>query len=396
MAMTKRERMLATGVGAIGVLLGGQYGVNYVQSGFETQEKSIKSTRNEIEKLEDSIFEGQLANRTLEKLREKSLPSDENVLRKEYTNWLTALGRQTGVEGLSVNKFGRTITTDAYTEYDFNIAGKCRTDEVVDFLAAFYDKDYLHSIASLSMTPIPREQDMFMMDAKIRAIALNDAPKDVMPSDEPSGRLKKSADKYREVILARNPFSPPNNPPKIETDSKLEIVAGERWSESLKASDEEGHDVEFELVGEAPEGLELRGGRLNFKPEVPGEYELLVRAIDSGFPSMTSEKKVRLVVTEPPKEEPKEEPPEFDEATQTEITAVVRGNRGPQVGLHAKTKSETMWLSVGDEIDIGTIKAKIIDINPAESFAELESDGKRWTIGMNESLTTAFARSEVD
>lgn len=395
MAMTKREKLLASGIAGIGCLLGGQYAINSVSSGFEELQTQIDRTQDKIDDHEDVIFKGQLDGKQLAELKGKSLPADPEEALSTYVSWLTQVGRSVGIEGLSVVKKGNAISTDAYTQYDFALQGKCKTDQVVELLAKFYDKDYMHSISTLSMQPDPRERDVFNLVIRAKALALKGASKDAEPSEEPSGRLKMDVAEYKDVILARNPFSPPNRAPSIETDS-FEMVVGDRWSDVLKAKDEEGHNVNWELVGEAPEGIELNGSRLSYSPQSPREVLVAVRARDTGWPAMSAEKKIRLKVTEPVKEEEKVEPPKFDDATQAFASAIVQGAKGPEVCMRVKTKSETLWLSIGDDIDVGTVKAKVITINPIESYVEFESEERRWTLGMDESLSEAFQKSAVD
>lgn len=396
MAMSKREKLLAAGVASIAGLLGGNYAINTVRSGFDEQQAKIDRTKSNIEKLEDVIFQGKLNAKKIDGIREKSLPSDPERVLSTYTTWLTEVGEEVGIQGLFVGKYGSPKPKDAFTEYAFVLKGKCRTDQVIELLAEYYDQDFLHTIESLQMNPVARERDLFELELRSRALALKDAPKEVTPSEEPSGRLKMDVDKYKDVILARNPFSPPNKAPSIETDSRLEIVVGDRWSESLKASDEEGHSVDWEIVGEAPEGVELNGSRLNYSPESTGEVLVTVRASDSGWPSMSTEKRIRLVVNEAEKEVVKVEPPKFDDATKAFASAIVEGAKGPQVCVRVLTKSETLWLSVGDEIDVGTVQASVVEISPAGSFVEFQSGDRRWTLGMDETLAEAFKKSDVD
>ena len=51
---------------------------------------------------------------------------------------------------------------------------------------------------------------------------------------------------------------------------------------------------------------------------------------------------------------------------------------------------------MGTEFEIGSVKAKVVDINPTEKFVELESDGVRWTVDLDTSLADAFAKSKID
>jgi hypothetical protein len=102
------------------------------------------------------------------------------------------------------------------------------------------------------------------------------------------------------------------------------------------------------------------------------------------------------VIDPPPPPAPKVEEPKFDPATQSRVSAVLGGRKGPEAWIRSMTDGKTFELAVGDDFELGTIKAKVVSINLKESFVELETDGRRWTVGMDSTLTEAFAKSQVD
>ncbi len=399
MAMTQRERYLAIGVASIAGIVGVQYMYSTVRDGLDKKQRLIDNARSQVETLDQTINQGMIDSTKLEALAEKSLPSDSQVLLADYTTWLTDIGKSSGVDGLSVRALGqpRFDKVGNFTAYSFELVGTAKTDQVIDLLAKFYDKDYLHTLDVVQVDPIPRTRDVFRVTLKSRALALKIAAPDQEPSEQPSGRLQLSPEEYKEAVLARNPFSPPNNAPDIKTSSSLEITLGDnRWNKPLEAEDTEGHGIEWSLVGDAPEGARLRNGTLYFSPTEVGEFDVTVQAKDKGWPSMSQEKKIRLVVKEPAKEVEKVEPPKFDAATQAFVSAIVSGQKGPQACIRSLTESQPYWVAAGDDLEVGTIKAKVISISVAESFVELQSDEIRWTVGMDSSLAESFAKSQVD
>lgn len=396
MAMNQRERFLAIGVGVVAGVFGVQYVYNSVRSSIDAKQNSIDATRTQINKLNQVITQGAIDERKIEALAAKSLPTNHEASLSSYAAWLTEIGRAVGIQNLDVSKKGRPQSTDAYTEFAFSVTGKCKTDQVIDFMAKFYDQDYLHTLRSVNVTPVPRELDMFSVNIEARALSLKAAAEDQEPTGEPSGRLAMDLDQYKAQILGRNPFSPPNKPPTIETSSSLETTVGSSWGETLKGTDAEGHDVDFDVINELPEGMRFRGNSLSFRPQEAGEYEIVVRATDSGFPAMSTEKTIKLVVKEKEKVVETVAEPKFDAATQAFVTAVVNGATGPQAWIHSRTESRRIDVTTGDEIEVGTIKAQVVSINVSESFIEFETDGAHWTIGMDTSLAEGFKKSQID
>ena len=184
------------------------------------------------------------------------------------------------------------------------------------------------------------------------------------------------------------------------TATRQEVKRGESWSLKLEGNDPEAHYVRFELVSkELPPGLKFsdRSGEISWKPEANGDYEVLVRAIDDGLPAKSAEYKLALKVVDPPSPPPpKVEPPKFDPATLSRVTALVGGRDGPQVWVRSPSGEKSLQLSEGEDFEIGSIKAKVVSINLKESFAEFETDGIRWLVGMDSTLKEAFEKSKAD
>lgn len=399
MAMTQRERYLAIGVGVVVGLFGVQYTVSSLRGHLDAKQQKIRAAESRSEELTRKTTDGMIAAKKISELTAKSLPTNREKLIVQYSDWLIKTGQAAGLESINVipPPSGRPhLSNDAFSLFRFKFTGTCKTDEAIDFMAKFYDRDYLHSINALKLTPT-RDENIFTMSFDAEAVALKDAAPEQEPSERTSGRLAASVDEYKAKILNRNPFSPPNRPPVMKGDSQLTIDRGDRWSHELAAEDPESHPFEFEVVdSELPDGLSLDGNRLNWRPEENGEFEVTVRVTDKGWPSLSNEQKLVLKVVDPKEPEVKVDPPKFDPASQAYVTALVSGRNGRQMFIHSRTENKMLKPFPGEDIEVGTIKAKVIDINVREGFAELETDGNRWTIGVDVPLTTAYEKSKVD
>ena len=60
----------------------------------------------------------------------------------------------------------------------------------------------------------------------------------------------------------------------------------------------------------------------------------------------------------------------------------------------SKTEGKTLRLREGDELKLGDVVGKIVKIGA--TYMEVETDGKRWTIGTEESIADAFKRGQID
>ncbi len=396
--MTQRERYLAIAVGVVVTLFGAQYLFNKLSSTLREKQDAVDMARSESSDLDKTTTSGKIAARKIEKLASKSLPTNQETLVAQYRDWLTELGNEVSMDGIKVTVPDRAIkTTDAYSAYDFTLQGICRTDRALELLGMFYDKDYLHSIKGLKMTLLPKRKDHVNVQLDARALALQGASPKQEPSVASSGRLAMSLDEYKQVILDRNMFSPPNKAPKFATSKTHTIERGKPWELELEADDPESHSVSYELLSdELPEGLRFRGKRFSWRPKENGDYEVLIGARDSGWPSQSTEQKLVFRVVDPKVEEQKPEPPKFDAASQAFVSALLSGRSGPEVWIRSPTDGQIFQLQKGADFELGTIKAKVVDINLKEDFVELESDGAHWTVGMNSFLSEAYQKSQVD
>lgn len=402
--MTPRERILAIGVGATIGLLGLQYGFSSLLASINAKETQIDIAQATANKLKDQIDLGERLQRRLNGIKAKSLPTSEELLSGRYAEWLNKLGEEVGMTGNKVTnpvlgkqvKSGKKVSP--FTTYKFTMQGQCRTDQLLDLMAKYYDKDLLHSITSLKITRTD-QHDLINVafDSQVIALRVADAKQEF--STASSNRLAKSAEEFQKSIIEHNPFNPPNLPPKLTTSTQQELKRDEIWSLKLEGSDPELHQVKFELVSEKlPPGLKFseRSGEISGAISELGSYEVIVRATDNGLPAKSSEHKLALKVVDPPPKPVEVEKPKFDAAEQSRVTAMVGGVRGPQVWVRSLTDGKSFQLSEGDNFEVGTIKAKVLSINLKESFAEFETEGIRWTVGMDSMLKEAFEKSKVN
>lgn len=395
--MTQRERLLAIAVGVIVLLVGGQYLFSSLSTTLQKKQDAVDSAAAELSSQELVVKKGQKAAEKINALVPKSLPKDPELLADQYRDWLYELASEVGMNGTAIVVPKQAIRkNDAYSAYKFSLTGFCRSDRVLDLMGKFYDKDYLHSIINLSWSPDSKDPNLLKVVLDAEAIALNDAPETKEASQESSGRLAMSIEEYKDVILSRNPFSPPNQPPKIETDRVVEIERGSRWSLPLKATDPEGSSgMDWELVSEeVPDWLRYRDGEFSGSPQENGETEVVVRVTDRSYPPASAEQKLVFKVVDPP--EKPVEPPKFDVASQAFVTALIGGRNGSEVWIFSRTEGKKLELKQGDDFEIGSIKAKVIDINLKEDYVELETDGAHWMVDQDASLADAYLKSQIN
>lgn len=384
--MTQRERLLAGGVGAVLLILVLQWGYGNYRGALQARESRISSLTDRISDRRLKQFEGALADRRMGEYAMRSLPSDLESARIAYNQFLLGLVNDTGLEGASAKPKGSIPAQGLYTQMNFNVSGSGNLQQLVELLYQFHRQHYLHRIQGLMVT---RERGQLSIVMDVQALALDAAPPQAAPPSEPAPRVADSVDAYMRPILYRNPFSPPNRAPSYAGETSPKAVVGREFTYVAQFKDpDEGQQLQFSLVGDAPEGVRLdeSSGSLRLTPNEVGEIKLTLRATDTGLPPKESEQQIVINVVEP---EVEPEPTEFDEAKQTVLTGLTQSKGEWTAWLHVRTRGEILYLREGDTFEVGQIRGKVVEVT--HSHAVLEHDGERIVLRQDTTLADAVA-----
>lgn len=396
--MTPREKVLTYGVGGILLLAGCQYIWMQYRSAVDTRQTRAAALDQQIFDAREKLLQGAYADRMFGEYLVRSLPSDPERARADYTRWLYEIITMVDLRDAAVSLTSTLTvpqepdrTSDLYQIHGFKIKGKTDQRGWLELMHLFYSKDYLHRISSLAVNP-GRDGDL-TIDMQVDVIGLLAAQPE-LPSPETASPLVDSFVAYEESILNRNFFSPPNQPPRFTSPTTLTVHVGESADISLQAEDPENDRLRYTLAGEPPEGLELdpRSGAIRWRPEAQGTHQLVVRVSDDGYPSQTTEQQFQLAVVDPPPP-PRNEPAGFDDSTQTVLTALVQGSGDWTAWMNVRTQGTTLKLRPGDTFDIGRLSGTVVEVNAR--FVTLEIDGKRFELRPAGNLAEA-ARSAVE
>lgn len=392
--MTQRERFLAIAVGGLMLAIGLQWAFTKHRTAVKQRTNLITNLEQQKQRLQEELLQGAYADRQMGEYVIRSLPSDAERAKSDYQKWLLDLVQTHGIANAVVDPTTSIPMGDLYERYGFSLTGKASLPQVTSLLHDFYAKDYLHRVMKISVTPSRTGDLTLKMD--VDGISLKSAPKTNEPSKQTSWKVNPEIAEYRDAVLNRNFFSPPNEPPKFGGSNQVDVVVGKETRTEIKFSDPEGHQVNYTLVGNSPDFIELdsRTGSLKVNPTETGKHELLVRATDNGFPSRSVEQPLILVISDPPPPlEPEKPKPEFDDSKQTVLTGLVQGRDDWMAWMNIRTRGETLKLRVGDGFEIGSLKGTVIEVT--QRFAVLEIDGRRFTLLPSGNLADA-AKSALE
>ncbi len=384
--MTSRERLLAALVAVALLVLVGSFGIRKVLGLFEQRHQTIAQLELTVNKKKLILIKGKKARRTLAVYQQRSLPSDPVLASSRYRAWLHDWAERSGIESENVKYVSARRFGSDYIEFSFSLVCQADLQKMVRLLYDFYSVDYLHRIERMSAKPL--KNNRLALKFAITALALTDAPKDRTLGELPANRLALSdVDKYLEVIVNRNPYSPANKPPEfVSTDTERGYI-NQPMTIKPRVRDPEDNRVTYELGKTELTGLSIdpQSGKIEWTPDRKGEFEVLVYATDDGLPPRKTSTTIKMVVTDPPPpEKPKPVPPSFDEAKFAFVSGIVEVNGQWQVWVTSRTDGKLVKLRQGDSFQIGLMKGAIEQINPR--YVDIRVEGKLRRVRFGESL----------
>jgi hypothetical protein len=390
--MTPREKQLAVVTAVLLVLLGGYLTWNEVSALFTRRSATIANLRGDISDKELQIEKGRRGDRRLDVYETRSLPSDRELARSVYQDWLLDLVEQSDLEEANVNALAEYADNAVFHRLTFSISGRGRLDQITRLLHRFYEHDHLHLIRRLQLAPI---KDSRKLDLSMNVEAV------VLPASQNAARLTgqynpwlagRDAEQFVDTIVARNIFAPANHPPKLDSVGSQQVELGSTVSFTLQATDADPLDkVSYALGADAPAGAKLAGdfGKFSWRPVEIGEFEFEVIAADDGLPRREARQTVRVTVVEP-KPKVVTKPPatprklDFDVAKHTYLIGTIERGSEREIWLQNRTSGKIHKLKTGDTVSFGSIDGTVARIGDHD--AEILVGEKRILVSVGKNL----------
>jgi len=383
--VNSRERMLAVLIGTIAVAIVGFVGFNWVSGQFANRKTEITRLEGDIQKFKRQVMAGQMASQKLAAFEVKSFPRTPENAKTLYQGWLYNELEKSGFVKPRVTYQSTQHEKGLYAKQLFNVSAEGTLPQLVEFLHAFYSRDWLHRITQLNIVPTKDNHKLLQITLMLDAVSLLRA-KDVAELDmRPSKRLAlASRDDYHAAIVGRNSFGPVNNPPRITITggTSQNVFLGRTAEVTIKATDPDTLDkVQYRLVeSSVPDAkVDPVTGKLTWAPKAEGKYEFVVEGIDDGHPAKVSNReKIVLNVTPQPPEDNKLA---FDDAKYTVLVAVIDVDGQGEIWLHRRAAGQTVKLHVGDQFEVGSIKGTVAEIGEFDFCFDFEGQRRKLAKG---------------
>lgn len=391
--MNQREKLLATVVGGLMVLVLMFFGYTTTSEMLRQRKLRVESLEKEVAQKNSEVTKGLRAAKQMTRFAESSLPSDRQLARSLYQAWLLDETTRLGLEDASVKAVPGRPRGDVLYEHTFAVSGRGDLKQVTEFLHDFYSRDILHRIRSLVIRQVMNSTTLDIT-VQIDVLSLANAPTDGGLPTQESNRLAHSRDEYLTAILNRNLFGPPNNAPQLISVGRKEVRIGDRLSLEVSAKDEDQRQaLRYSLVGDVPEGMRIdaRSGRVEFAARELGEYRATVQVADNGWPTKTDETTFTVAVVEPPPPaEPRPEPPpkpQFNMAQFSVFTGFSEKNGRKLAWINIRPEGRMIRVGEGEKISIGDVTGIIREVTTKQVYIETEDD--MLVVARGQSLTEA-------
>lgn len=210
--MTSREKRLAGAVAAVGLLWGGMKGVDRYRTALEANQSQ---ERQAVEALDDAEFaeaRGERAKRRLIDWGKRSLPTDRDVAKSLYHDWLrkelTAAGLT--VEQLADKPLGRANPN--YGELAVDVRAVGTLEQLTNFLYKFYSAPHMHRLSTATLTASEAGAKLTAALGIDALILTESTRKDALAEGEPLP-LPRPLEDIRTSLVSRNVFAPHTGQP---------------------------------------------------------------------------------------------------------------------------------------------------------------------------------------
>lgn len=324
-----------------------------------------------------------------------SLPVDIDNASNDYQSWIKGLVR----DELQMNFKALTPTDASDLKNKAEVVGKRRyymlradgtLDQLTSFLTRFYSAELLHRINSLKIiaqneTAGSKKKirtGMLGITAKIEVLSLSTAVNDAEflrqfhAERATESRFAETNQAYRDMVMRRDIFGPPNNTPTVTATPKSSYVSETEAEIKIAAKDADEEDMmNFEIIDAPIEGWELvqsnpedRTVRLTVPGQKAGRYKFTVKVSDDGFPAKETTKEFTVTFKDKVIAQidlPTKPDPPFINAKETTITGIVMERTGDwRVWIKVRTTGDRHKLKVGESFELDKKKWVVEEIKP--------------------------------
>ena len=204
--MQRREKILAIAVAGLFALVAVRWVYGKYAAAVALREERVAKLEGEIAMKKAHAASAERTAKDLAELEERALPTDRELARTLYQNWLLEQVVAAALKDATVTSTRGFTRGEAYYLLPFNVRARGGLKELSRLLYAFYSAPHLHQVRRLGIKPIEGSGDL-EISLVVEALALPRADRDDALSTAPSDRLPSFDKAGYGLIAQRNLFA---------------------------------------------------------------------------------------------------------------------------------------------------------------------------------------------
>jgi hypothetical protein len=218
--MNTREKYLAAAVAALVLMWGGTVGWDRYQEALLRNENQQSAAEQQLSQSRAAAARGRRAQRLLADWRRQSLPTNLDIAKSLYQDWLRQQLVEAGLTVRELNENSSRTSQRHFNQATFLVNAQGSLAELIDFLYRFYQSNHLHRISAATLTPTTSRRSL-TVTLTVDALSLADCPRTNKLAEGSSESYEVPLDEIRDVIVSRNVFAAysPGGPSEAVADS---------------------------------------------------------------------------------------------------------------------------------------------------------------------------------
>jgi len=204
--MNSREKLLAIAVGTLAVLWAGTRGVDRFHEARDKNYRTLASVKKELGLAREANQRGRQAQSEIRKLARQSLPTDLDMAKSSYEDWLREQLIDSGLYLSELDDKSSGGGNKRFQEISFQISAQGSLSQLSNFLHHFYRAGHLHRISEANLAP-NRDSEALDILLTIDALSLDDCKRSDTLTDRPSELELPPLEEIRQAIVGRNIFA---------------------------------------------------------------------------------------------------------------------------------------------------------------------------------------------
>ena len=204
--MNHREKLLAAAVAALVALWGVSQGWGKYQTALDKNLNTQRNVAQELSTARTATVRGRRAQQKLRKWQRQSLPTDPDIAKSLYQDWLLQQLTEAGLKVKELNIRSPRGSSASYRQFSFVVNATGELKQLTDFLYRFYEARHLHRISRADLSP-SEDRESLKISLTVDALSLADAKRKDQLADGTQDAFHQTLDQFRDSIVGRNLFA---------------------------------------------------------------------------------------------------------------------------------------------------------------------------------------------